>query len=53
MTLCLLPNVERRRSMASSSSVATRSTENGWSFLPALYDPVRSECLHGATEIGS
>jgi len=39
VTLCLLPKVERTRSMASSSSDATRSTENGWSLFPALYDP--------------
>jgi len=26
-------------SIAPSSSVATTSTENGWSLLPALYDP--------------
>jgi len=39
VTLCLLPKVERTFSKASSSSEATRSTENGWFLLPALYDP--------------
>ena len=40
VTLCLLPNVEKIFSVAPSSSVATISTENGWSLLlPALYDP--------------